>query len=514
MARTMVKEKLPFSPGVHRAREIRWHPWGHNAFRAAKREGKPILMAMTTWWCDECHRMDETTYSDPQVIDRINAGYVAIRVDADRRPDVADRYTLGGWPTTALLASTGELLTSGGFIPPAEMSALLDRVSLWYQDSQADLRREIADMELRRQELLRCVGAPEGQPTRELLEGVAGEILRLYDPLYGGFGDQPKFPNGEAVRFALERSTRPGGEGWREIATRSLDALAAGLSDPVEGGFFHSADRRDWTDVHTEKLLEVNADLLRLYLEAFQTTGDVRYRDVAERTLAYLGSTLRNPDSPTFAGSQAADPRYYQMDGEKRRETQPPPVDRTVFAEENARAAFAYLLAYQLLGDPAHLRTATELLGFLWREMADPADGVVRYWDRQPGGPRLLRDQLWLASALAEAYDVVGDDSFLEQATTLAEVILRDYTGMPGGFYDVRAERDAVATLANRQWNLVDNAQLALLMDRLSEFGGDGRYREAARSALQIFAEDYSRFGALAASYARAMEAYLRGKGD
>ncbi len=514
MARAASKERLPFSFRPNRAREIHWLPWGHDAFRKARREGKPVLLAITAWWCDECHRMDETSYSDPRVIDRLNTGYVAIRVDSDRRPDVNDRYTQGGWPTTALLASAGELLINGGCIPPDELVALLDRVSGWYQDNQADLRQAIVDMEARRQQLLQCVAAPEEQPGWDLLDRVADRLKALYDPQHGGFEDQPKFPHAEALRFALGRMGEPDGERWREIATHSLDVVAFALSDPVDGGFYHSADHRDWTGVHTEKLLELNADLLRLYLEAYQVTANPHYREVAERTLAYLDTTLRNPDTPTFGGSQAADPHYYSLDEEGRRNLQPSRVDRTVFAEGNGRAAFAYLLAYELLGNKAHLRTATELLDFLWLEVRDPTHGMVRYWDGAPSGPFLLRDQLWVAEALAEAYDVLGDDSFLERATTLAEVILRDYPGVPGGFHDIRAEREPVAGLANRQWSLVENAQVALLMERLARFGGDGRYLEAARSALQLFAEEYHRYGALAGSYASALEAYLRGKKD
>lgn len=512
MPRAVVKERFPFSPRPHRAREIRWHPWGPEPFRTAQRENKPVLLAITAWWCDWCHRMDEISYSDQQIIDKINAGYVAVRVDSDRRPDVNERYTQGGWPTTALLAPTGELLTAGSYLPPEELASLLDQVSVWYQDNQGDLRQEIADMEARRRELLHYSCMPAEPPTWDLLGRVAEELRGLYDPLYGGFGDQPKFPHAEAVRFALERSRQPGGEGWLEIATRSLDATAAGLLDPLGGGFFRTADHRDWTGTHTEKLLEVNADLLRLYLEAHQSTGNPAYRDIAGQVLAYLESTLRNPDTPTFGGSQAANPEYYRLDQRGRPGVPAPLVDRTVFAEANAQAAFAYLLAYQVLGETAHLKTATQLLDFLWREMAHPAQGVRRYWDGRPGGPYLLRDQVWMASALAEAYDVTGEDTFLERATMLAEVILRDYPGTPGGFHDIRAEREPVAALANRQWNLVENAQLAQLMVQLARFGGDGRYREAARSALQLFSEDYSRYGALEASYARGLEAYLRGK--
>ncbi len=512
MARSAAKERLPFSPRQHRARAIHWYPWGQDAFQAAQREDKPILLALTASWCDECHRMDEVGYSDQRVIDRIKAGYVAVRVDSDRRPDVNDRYTLGGWPTTALLAPTGELLTSGGHLAPEEMAALLDQVTGWYETQAAELRREILDMEARRQQLLQYTECPQDQPTPELLERVASDLQGLYDPLYGGFGDQPKFPHADAVRFALRRLETPGAEGWGEIVTRSLDALAAGLLDRVGGGFFRSADRRDWTHPHTEKLLEVNADLLSLYLEAFQATHDDGYRAVAELVLAFLDSTLRNTGNPAFAASQAADPDYYRLDSRAPGGAQPPPVDRTVFAEGNARAALAYLMAFELLGDPDRLRTATQLLDFLWAQMVDPEQGVVRYWDGHPGGPHLLRDQAWVASALAEAYDVTGDDRFLEKAALLAEVIMRDYPGLPGGFYDVRAERDAQGGLANRRWNLVENARVARLMVRLARFGGDGRYLEAARSSLQLFSQDYSRFGPLEGSYALALEEYLRGK--
>ncbi len=512
MARTVTQEQLPFSPRKHRAREIRWHPWGHHAFQLAQRADKPILLCLTAWWCEQCHQMDETSYSDQQVIDRIKNSFVPIRVDTDRRPDVNDRYTLGEWPTVALLAPTGELLTSAGHLPPEELAALLTQVAGWYETQAADLRQEIVDMEARRRQLLRYPFCPPDQPPPELLENVASMLEGLYDPLYGGFGDQPKFPYPDAVSFALRRSQAPGGERWAEIADRSLEAIATRLLDHVDGGFFRSAARRDWTQPHTEKLLEVNADLLSLYLDAYQATGKGDYRTVVERVLDFLNATLRNEDTPTFGESQSADSEYYQLAGRDREKVEQPDVDRTVIAEGNGKAAVAYLLAYRLPDHADHLRTATQLLDFLWTRMTDPQRGVARYWDGQPAGPYLLRDQLSVGTALAEAYDVTGDDRFLEKATILAEVILRDYAGVPGGFYDLRAEPDALGGLADRGWNLVENAQVARLMVRLAGFGGNGRYLEAARSALQLFAQDYSRFGALAGSYALALEEYLQGK--
>ena len=48
--------------------------------------------------------MDVTTYAHPDVeLARSTDRFIAIRVDADRRPDINDRYNLGGWPTTVFL---------------------------------------------------------------------------------------------------------------------------------------------------------------------------------------------------------------------------------------------------------------------------------------------------------------------------------------------------------------------------------------------------------------------------
>ncbi|MBI2982976.1 MAG: thioredoxin domain-containing protein, partial [Chloroflexi bacterium] len=99
-----------FSPRPNRAHEIHWREWGPDAFRQAKEQDKPILLGISAVWCHWCHVMDETSYSDDEVIRLANERYVPIRVDNDQRPDVNRRYNLGGWPTTAFLSPDGEIL--------------------------------------------------------------------------------------------------------------------------------------------------------------------------------------------------------------------------------------------------------------------------------------------------------------------------------------------------------------------------------------------------------------------
>ena len=65
-----------------------------------------MLLSITATWCQACHEMDRTTYADPRGRRARSAiGFVAVRVDTDRRPDINERYNLGGWPTTAFLTA-------------------------------------------------------------------------------------------------------------------------------------------------------------------------------------------------------------------------------------------------------------------------------------------------------------------------------------------------------------------------------------------------------------------------
>jgi hypothetical protein len=111
---------------------IDWLPWTVEAFARAGREGKPVLLSITAAWCRACHEMDRTTYLDPDVVALIRDRFVPIRIDTDRRPDINDRYNLGGWPTTAFLTADGDVITGGTFVPVDRMAGVLARVLLLF----------------------------------------------------------------------------------------------------------------------------------------------------------------------------------------------------------------------------------------------------------------------------------------------------------------------------------------------------------------------------------------------
>ena len=141
----MSEGQFHFSPRPNRAHEIKWHEWSEGAFDAAGKLDKPILLSISAVWCHWCHVMDETTYSNQGVIDLINREYLPIRVDNDLRPDINQRYNMGGWPTTAFLTSSGEILTGATYLPADQMADALSKIATYYRTHRPEIASRVLE---------------------------------------------------------------------------------------------------------------------------------------------------------------------------------------------------------------------------------------------------------------------------------------------------------------------------------------------------------------------------------
>src|SRR4029079_13429867 len=181
------------SPRPNRASEIAWNQWSHEAFERAQRDDKPVLLGISAVWCHWCHVMDETSYSDSDVIQLINERFVAIRVDNDQRPDINARYNMGGWPTTAFLTPAGEVMAGMTYIPPDQMRDVLNQVSAYYKDNKASIEEKIAQLTENRERAAAPDDGGEDALSDQILRDVLHAAQDGYDPVFGGFGNEPKF---------------------------------------------------------------------------------------------------------------------------------------------------------------------------------------------------------------------------------------------------------------------------------------------------------------------------------
>lgn len=305
-----------FSPRPNRAAEIRWRAWDDDAFRAAQAEDKPILLGISAVWCHWCHVMDETSYSDDQVIQLLNDRFITIRVDNDQRPDINARYNAGGWPTTAFLTPGGEVMAAMTYVPPEQMRDVLQQVSGYYKDNKQTIDERIAQIMQSRDEAMRSASGSEDALSDQILRDVLHTCADAYDPVFGGFGNEPKFPHTDAIDLLLHAYLRDDDRDALHMARKTMDYMCrGGTYDQEWGGCYRYSTKRDWSVPHYEKMLEDNALLLRNLLKLYRITGDELHRRYIDFTIAYLDTWLSDAETGVFYGSQDADEEFYPPAG-------------------------------------------------------------------------------------------------------------------------------------------------------------------------------------------------------
>jgi uncharacterized protein YyaL (SSP411 family) len=505
----MLETKFHFSPRPNRAHEIQWRDWGEEAFSEARESGKPVLLSLSAVWCHWCHVMDETSYSDEGVIGFVNQHFIPVRVDNDQRPDVNARYNMGGWPTTAFLTPEGEILAGATYVPPDQMKELLPKVNVHWQSNREEVTNKALELRQRR---LTVMSGERGELSPGIFDDILRSVVENYDPVFGGFGEAPKFPHTDAIDLLLYAYRRNRDPDLLHMARKTLEFMSRGdVFDQEWGGFFRYATRRDWSEPHYEKMLEDNAKLLQNLLALYRTTGDGAHAEAARRMIEYLDWKLRDHERGFFYGSQDADEEFYKLSNEGRERVEEPYIDRTCYVSWTAMMVSAYFEASWTLDKPESRDAAVRALEFLWNECRDPERGMYRFQDgAAPHVLGLLGDQAHTAKALLDAHEVTGDSKYFERAIELSRLMLDRFVDREnGGFYDVWDEVEDVGRLRDRQKSIQDNTVCAEVFLRLHHLTREEDYRTIAHGTLEAFVGAYPHMGYFAAGYARQVDTLL-----
>ncbi|ESS08069.1 MAG: conserved thioredoxin domain protein [uncultured archaeon A07HN63] len=305
----------------HEDNPVNWQPWDDTALDAASEENKPIFLSIGYSACHWCHVMEEESFQDEAVAQRLNDNFVPIKVDREERPDIDSIYMRicqrvtgrGGWPLSAWLTPDGKPFYIGTYFPKdpkGQMPGFLDLLGK-ISDSWSD-PEDRAEMKQRAEQWTDAArdayetpdhdGESEA-PGDDVLDSAVRTALRSVDDEYGGFGsDGPKFPQPGRLDLLLRAAGRSGSDPARTAATATLDAMAnGGLYDHLGGGFHRYATDRDWTVPHFEKMLYDNAGLPPLYLAGDQLTNSDRYTAVVEETFEFVERELTHPDGGFYS---------------------------------------------------------------------------------------------------------------------------------------------------------------------------------------------------------------------
>jgi uncharacterized protein YyaL (SSP411 family) len=404
----------------HADNPVDWYPWGPEPFAEARRRDVPVLVSIGYSTCHWCHVMARESFSDPELAAQLNADFVAIKVDREEYPDVDATYIAAasaftpelGWPLNVFVTPGGGPFYGGTYWPPQPVlghPAFRDVLSA-VTDAWNNRRHEVLANASSITTALADYARPEGGELVTDFAPLIDRLAAIEDPEFGGFGDAPKFPVAPAIGFLLDA----GAEG---LARRTLDAMAhSALRDPVDGGFFRYATRRDWTEPHYERMLYDNA----LLLDAYARIGS---HEVADGIARFLTTTLRL-DAGAFASAQDSESvvdgirvegTYYELDPERRAMQPAPALDAKVLTGWNGLA----IGALARTGHVAEARAAADYL--IATHLRDGVLARTSIDGQVSPAPATLEDYGMLASGLLALAVASGEVRYAEVARTLVE---------------------------------------------------------------------------------------------
>ena len=316
---------------------IQWQEWGEDAFAAARRENKPMLLDIGAVWCHWCHVMDRESYDDPEIAAIVNQHFIAVKVDRDERPDIDSRYQVavqavsgqGGWPLTAFLTPDGKPFYGGTYFPPNDgygrpsFRRVLLSIANAYKEKHGDVveQAQMVENSIAQSESFAGRG---GQVSHSVIDAIQESAFKMFDAVHGGFGQAPKFPHPSALDLLIEQYARTtknertkneptkneqtNNAELRNLIVTTLEHMAnGGVYDQLAGGFHrYSVDER-WVVPHFEKMCYDNSELLKNYVHAYQATGSEFFASVARDIIRWMDEWLSDREHSGFYASQDAD---------------------------------------------------------------------------------------------------------------------------------------------------------------------------------------------------------------
>jgi uncharacterized protein YyaL (SSP411 family) len=305
----------------HKDNPVDWRPWGAEALAEARALDKPILLSVGYAACHWCHVMAHESFENPQIAALMNEHFVNIKVDREERPDIDAIYMnalhlmgeQGGWPLTMFLTPDGEPFWGGTYFPPESrwgrpgFAQVVLAIAQAYRDKREDVAKNVAAL----REGLRKLARPEpggavANIPAELFDRIAERLLREIDPLNGGIGTAPKFPQCGIFELLWRAWKRTGQAPYRDAVTRTLTTIGqGGIYDHLGGGWARYAVDARWLVPHFEKMLYDNAELIALMTLVWRETRDPLYGERVAKTVGWLAREMTHPQGGFYSSLDA-----------------------------------------------------------------------------------------------------------------------------------------------------------------------------------------------------------------
>ena len=562
---------------LHAHNPVEWYPWGDEAVARAKKENKLIFLSVGYSTCYWCHVMEREVFSNPEIAAMMNKDFINIKIDREERPDLDEIYMTatqlliqrGGWPNSVFLTPDLKPFYAGTYFPPTDVPGRPGFPTILDAVHEAWVTREGEVIETANQisdtialATSRGFTTLTATPLDRSLTAAALDYLRTtYSQTYGGFGGAPKFPSPANLEFLLSEYERKSGlqtpptenESLLKMVTHTLDMMAyGGMYDQIGGGFHRYAVDEKWLVPHFEKMLYDNAQLAKIYLQAYQLTQEPRYRRIAEEIFRFVFREMTAPEggfySAVDAETDAEEGKYYvwtadeiqkllgkqtaarfaevygvdkgpNFEGknviyvpegaaaenalkavESARETlltarakrEYPLLDTKIIVNWNGLMIDALAYGYQVLGEERYLVAASKAARFILDTLKKPNGELCHtYTAGVVKQDVYLDDYTFFVRGLLGLYRATGDEAWLNSAKRLTDAMIQLFwDDKNGGFYYTKADAKHLIVRTKKPYDSAIPSGNAVAVSNLLAFGTD--YRGYAEKTLKIFAQSMS----------------------
>lgn len=509
----LVNETSPYLL-QHLYNPVDWHPWNPSTLKQAVKEDKLLIISVGYAACHWCHVMERESFEDSVVAVKMNTNYLPIKVDREERPDVDQIYMnaaymvtgRGGWPLNAIALPDGRPIYAGTYFPKNKWIEILDYFAQLYKDEPERLEEQAEKITRGIRELDKVpdvLGEPDFN--RQMLDEIWMNWKDRIDFQYGGREGAPKFvmPNNWEFLLRYYRISEDP-QVLEAIETTLREMAYGGLYDQLGGGFARYSTDSRWKVPHFEKMLYDNGQLVSLYAQAYQLTGNPLYQQIIEETLTFIERELTDESNGFYssldADSEGEEGKFYVWEAAEIKEALGDEAD--LFMDyysltEHGNWEHGKNILFRRKSDDTYLEkyemsSAEELHSKLQESKVKLMN--IRDQRIRPG----LDDKIltsWNALMLKgyiDAYRALGHESYLEMALKNARFILEKCKRPDGGL-----NRNYKAGKSNINGFLIDYSTTIEALVDLYEVTFEESYLEEARSfaeyAIQHFYDTESR---------------------